>query len=73
MGVLEKNLPKIVRTALKEEDDVTRGLVNVLLNQVFTGQNKSSLRQIVINTLDSEIDKSIDAGFIDLDSMSEEN
>lgn len=73
MGTLEKNLPKIVKTALKKEDDVTRGLVNVLLNQVFTGQSKSSLRQIVINSLDSEIDKSIDAGLIDLDSVPEED
>ena len=71
MGSLEKNLPKIVKQALKEEDDVTRSLVNVLLNQVFTRQSKSTLKQIVTTALDSEIDKEIKTGCIDMNELGE--
>ena len=71
MGSLEKNLPKIVKQALKEEDDVTRSLVNVLLNQVFTRQSKSTLKQIVTTALDSEIDKEIETGRIDMNELGE--
>lgn len=66
MGMLEESLPKIVKQALKEEDDVTKRLVNVLLQQVYTRQESSTLRQIVINALDGEIQNQLDAGLIDL-------
>lgn len=73
MGSLENSLPKIVKTALKDEDKITQGLVNVLLNQVFTRQSKTNLRQTVISALDTEIDNSIDAGLIDIEKLGEDD
>lgn len=73
MGSLEKSLPKIVETALKEEDKVTRRLVDVLLNQVFTRQSKTNLKQTIISALDTEIDNSIDSGLIDIDNIGEDD
>lgn len=71
MGQLEENLPKLAKQALKDEDKVTRGLVNVLLNQVYSGQHRSNLKTIVQSALDSEIDKYISAGIIDIDNLEE--
>ena len=71
MGILEDNLPKLAQQALKDEDKVTRGLVNVLLKQVYAGQNKSNLKTVVQNSLDNEIDKYISAGLIDADNLEE--
>lgn len=71
MGQLEENLPKLAKQALKDEDNVTRGLVNVLLNQVYSGQHRSNLKTIVQSALDSEIDKYISAGIIDIDDLEE--
>lgn len=73
MGSLENSLPKIVKTALKEEDKVTRRLVDVLLNQVFTRQSKTNLKQTIISALDTEIDNSIDSGLIDIDNIGEDD
>lgn len=72
MGSLEEKLPKLAKEALKEEDAVTRGLVNVLLQQVYTGQHKSNLRQVVQSALDSEIDKYISSGIADVECLEEE-
>ncbi|MBQ5471887.1 MAG: hypothetical protein IIT58_07790 [Treponema sp.] len=72
MGNLEESLPKLAKEALKDEDDVTRGLVNVLLQQVYAGQYKSNLRTIVQNILDDEIDKYISAGIVDIDDLEED-
>lgn len=72
MGNLEESLPKLAKEALKDEDDVTRGLVNVLLQQVYVGQYKSNLRTIVQNILDDEIDKYISAGIVDIDDLEED-
>ena len=69
MGVLEKNLPKIVKNALKEEDKITTGLVNTLLTQVMINQNKSDPYPTIRRCLDDEIDKSITVGFIDMDEF----
>lgn len=71
MGQLEENLPKLAKQALKDEDKVTRGLVNVLLNQVYSGQHRSNLKTIVQSALDSEIEKYISAGIIDIDDLEE--
>ncbi len=71
MGKLEENLPKLAKKALKEEDDVTRGLVNVLLNQVYSGQHKTNLKTIVQTALDNEIEKNIDAGIININNLEE--
>ncbi len=71
MGQLEENLPKLAKQALKNEDKVTRGLVNVLLNQVYSGQHRSNLKTIVQSALDSEIEKYISAGIIDIDDLEE--
>lgn len=67
MGNLEKTLPKIVGKSLKDEDETTRRLVNVLLAQVFANQNKSGLKNIVTNVLDTEINNAISAGLINID------
>lgn len=72
MGNLEESLPKLAKEALKNEDDVTRGLVNVLLQQVYAGQYKSNLKQVVQNVLDDEIDKEISSGIIDIDDLEED-
>ena len=72
MEKLEESLPKLAKEALKDEDDVTRNLVTVLLQQVYAGQYKSNLRAIVQNVLDAEIDKSISAGIIDIDDLEED-
>lgn len=69
MGQLEENLPKLAKQALKDEDKITRGLVNVLLNQVYSGQHRSNLRTIVQSALDTEIDKYITAGIIDVNDL----
>lgn len=71
MGQLEENLPKLAKQALKDEDNVTRGLVNVLLNQVYSGQHRSNLKTIVQSALDSEIENYISAGIIDIDDLEE--
>lgn len=72
MEKLEESLPKLAKEALKDEDDVTRNLVTVLLQQVYACQYKSNLRAIVQNVLDAEIDKSISAGIIDIDDLEED-
>ena len=69
MGQLEESLPKLAKQALKDEDKITRGLVNVLLNQVYSGQHRSNLRTIVQSALDTEIDKYISAGIIDVNDL----
>ena len=71
MGQLEENLPKLAKQVLKDEDKVTRELVNVLLNQVYSGQHRSNLKTIVQSALDSEIEKYISVGIIDIDDLEE--
>ena len=71
MGQLEENLPKLAKQVLKDEDKVTRELVNVLLNQVYSGQHRSNLKTIVQSALDSEMEKYISAGIIDIDDLEE--
>jgi len=69
VGNLEENLPKLAKEALKGEDKVTRGLVTLLLQQVYAGQRKSNLRQVVQVALDTEIDKYLSTGFVDIDDL----
>ncbi len=64
MGKLESTLPKIVKQALHDEDDATRDLVNVLLNQIYHGKSQS--RTAVAKTLDDEIEKLVEIGKIDI-------
>ena len=71
MGQLEEKLAKLGKEALRDEDRVRRGLVNVLLNQVYSGQHRSNLKTIVQSALDSEIEKYISAGIIDIDDLEE--
>ena len=71
MGQLEENLPKLAKQVLKDEDKVTRELVNVLLNQVYSDQHRSNLKTIVQSALDSEIEKYISVGIIDIDDLEE--
>ena len=69
MGNLKDDLPEIVKKALKEEDKVTKGLVKTLLQQVMINQNKGDSYPIIKRILDDEIDKSITAGFIDINDF----
>lgn len=69
MGNLRDDLPEIVKKALKEEDKVTKGLVKTLLQQVMINQNKGDSYPIIKRVLDDEIDKSITAGFIDINDF----
>lgn len=64
MGKLEKELPKIVQTNLKEEDDVTRALVKFLLSQVVINEGKSAKETIIKKALDDEIRKYIETDLI---------
>lgn len=73
MGTLEKELPTIVKKALKEEDDVTRILVNTLLHQTIANQHKSSKQKIVQQALEDEIDKCISTGKVDEKKITGEN
>lgn len=69
MGKLENDLPKIVQQALKNEDDVTRFLVNTLLKQIYKKHNQGNIKTVVAKTLDDELDKLIQSGAIDIDNL----
>ena len=69
MGNLEESLPKLAKEALKDEDGVIRGLVTVLLQQVYAGQYKSNLQTVAQKVLDDEIDNCISSGIIDIDAL----
>lgn len=69
MGSLKDYLPLITKQVLKEEDKVTKALVKTLLSQVMINQNKLEPYNIIRRCLDEEIDKSITAGFIDMDEF----
>lgn len=65
MGKLEKELPKIVKDNLKEEEDVTRALVRFLLMQVQLHEAKYDKKEIIIKkALDDEIKKHFETDFI---------
>ncbi|WP_296692042.1 hypothetical protein [Treponema sp. UBA7567] len=69
MGKLENDLPKIVQQALKNEDDVTRVLVNTLLKQIYKNHKQGNIKALVAKTLDDELDKLIQSGAIDIDNL----
>ena len=72
MGKLENDLPEITRTVLHDEDKVTKILVKTLLREVMVSQNKTDSYPAVRKILDDEIEKSITAGFIDLENLEAE-
>lgn len=57
---LKNELPKIVETALKDEDKATRLLVNKLLSETMKTENEQRIK----TTMFSEIEKCIDTGLI---------
>lgn len=59
MDNLKKSLPKIVLEALKDEDEITRRLVMMLLEQVYKGQGKVNLKTTAQKALDDNIDAMI--------------
>lgn len=61
------NIPNVAKIALKEEDENTRQLVKLLLARVYQNEDESEekLKKLVQATLDSEIEKMIDAGIVD--------
>lgn len=56
MDNLKNSLPKIVLEALKDEDEITRRLVMLLLEQVYKGQGKVNLKTTAQKALDDNID-----------------
>ena len=69
MGKLQNDSQKIVQQALKNEDDVTHGLVNTLLKQIYKKHNQGNIKTVVAKTLDDELDKLIQSGAIDIDNL----
>lgn len=65
MGTLEEKLPTIVKKTLKEEDEVTRILVNTLLHQTIANKHKLSKQKITQQALEDEIAKCISTGKVD--------
>lgn len=59
MDNLKNSLPKIVLEALKDEDEITRRLVMLLLEQVYKGQGKVNLKTTAQKALDDNIDAMI--------------
>lgn len=61
------DIPNVAKTALKKEDGNTRQLVKLLLERVYQNEDESEekLKKLVQATLDSEIEKMIDAGLVD--------
>lgn len=59
MDNLKNSLPKIVLEALKDEDEITRHLVMLLLEQVYKGQGKVNLKTTAQKALDDNIDAMI--------------
>lgn len=69
MSKLEKDLPKIIKTALKEEDQITRTLVNTLLQQVIISYGKSDPYPAIKKSIEDAIDREISVGNIDLENF----
>ena len=59
MDNLKNSLPKIVLETLKDEDEITRHLVMLLLEQVYKGQGKVNLKTTAQKALDDNIDAMI--------------
>lgn len=62
---LQKKMTNLVHEQLKEENNTTRALVNVLIAQVSNRRNASNPGQAIRKKLDDEIQKMIDSGTID--------
>ena len=62
---LQNKFASLVQQQLKEEDQTTRELVNLLLAQVDSRRNAQSPAQAIRDRLDKEIQKMIDEGRID--------
>lgn len=62
---LEKDLPKIVKEAYKNEKEVIKILVSTLIDQVIINENKTNKDAIIKRALEDEIDNCIETGKID--------
>ena len=62
---LQNKFASLVQQQLKEEDQTTRELVNLLLAQVDSRRNAQNPAQAIRDRLDKEIQKMIDEGRID--------
>lgn len=63
---LQDKMATLVHEQIKEENNTTRALVNVLIQQVSNRRNSSNPSQAIRKRLDDEIQKMIDSGTIDL-------
>ena len=63
---LQNKMITLVHEQLKEENQTTRALVNVLIQQVSNRRNSSNPSQVIRKRLDDEIQKMIDSGTIDM-------
>lgn len=63
---LQDKMATLVHEQIKDENNTTRALVNVLIQQVSNRRNSSNPSQAIRKRLDDEIQKMIDSGTIDL-------
>lgn len=61
---LKDELPKIVKSALKNEDEATRFLVNKLIDLTRRNEGKTNQDQIIKAAMFAEIEKCLDNGII---------
>ncbi|MBD5399454.1 MAG: hypothetical protein HDR32_06320 [Treponema sp.] len=61
---LKDELPKIVKSALKNEDDATRLLVNKLIDLTRKNEGKANQDQIIKAAMFAEIEKCLNSGII---------
>lgn len=57
MDKLQKTLPNIIKQALCDEDETTRSMVLVLLNEVYASSGKRDPKQVAQRALDDYIEK----------------
>ena len=57
MDKLQKTLPNIIKQALCDEDETTRSMVLVLLNEVYASSGKRDPKHVAQRALDDYIEK----------------
>lgn len=70
MGKLKEELPKIVQEALKDEDENTRFLANILLILVCKNSKEGVIKKTLDNTIDNLIDHPLGTKIDNLEEFS---
>ena len=60
MDKLKQTIPNIIKQALSDEDEITRELMLVLLNEVYSNPNKESQKKTAQRALDDFIKTAYD-------------